>query len=145
MFGVFQVALCAYYFLIAKRLQSRASVATGVVCGFFSGVTASLFGVGGPLLAVFLLAASADKESYTGNMQFVFLITNSVIFFNKMANGLFPASLLPITAAATVGILIGQVIGVRLTDRLDGERMKTVVYGFIGISGVVTILQQLAK
>ena len=90
LFGAFQLLLCLYYLLIAKRIKGRSTTTAGLVCGFFSGITASLFGVGGPLLAVFLLGASRSKESYTANMQFVFLITNAIIFVNKLMKGLHP-------------------------------------------------------
>ena len=141
LFGAFQLLLCLYYLLIAKRIKGRSTTTAGLVCGFFSGITASLFGVGGPLLAVFLLGASRSKESYTANMQFVFLITNAIIFVNKLIKGLFTLQLLPITVAGAVGVLLGQWFGTKLTSRLDADRMKTIVYVFIGISGCVTILQ----
>ena len=143
LFGAFQLLLCLYYLLIAKRIKGRSTTTAGLVCGFFSGITASLFGVGGPLLAVFLLGASRSKESYTANMQFVFLITNAIIFVNKLIKGLFTLQLLPITVAGAVGVLLGQWFGTKLTSRLDADRMKTIVYVFIGISGCVTILQHI--
>ena len=74
-------------------------------------------------------------------MQFVFLITNAIIFVNKLIKGLFTLQLLPITVAGAVGVLLGQWFGTKLTSRLDADRMKTIVYVFIGISGYVTILQ----
>ena len=121
LFGAFQLLLCLYYLLIAKRIKGRSTTTAGLVCGFFSGITASLFGVGGPLLAVFLLGASRSKESYTANMQFVFLITNAIIFVNKLIKGLFTLQLLPITVAGAVGVLLGQWFGTKLTSRLDAD------------------------
>ncbi len=141
LFGVFQLALCAYYLLVARRLGTRTSTVAGILCGFFSGITASLFGVGGPLLAVFLLGACPTKESYTGSMQFVLFLTNLIIFSGKLLSGFFALSMLPMALAGILGVLAGQWCGERLTRRWDAERMKTVVYIFIGVSGLVTVLQ----
>lgn len=139
--GVFFLLLGVYHLLLAKRIKSSATPGEGVVCGFVSGILASMFGVGGPLLAVYLLGASDSKESFTGNLQFIFLISNCVIFFNKLLKGFFSASLLPITLVGALGVLVGQWIGARFTDKLDPNRMKQIVYAFIAVSGVITILQ----
>ena len=141
LFGVFQMLLCLYYLLIAKRLKTKPTPSAGVICGFLSGITASFFGVGGPFLAVYLIGASRSKESYTANMQFIFLITNVIIFVNKAMKGLFSLQLVPITVAGILGVLLGQWFGTKLTDRLDIDKMKMVVYVFIGISGLITIMQ----
>ena len=125
----------------AKRLKTKPTPSAGVICGFLSGITASFFGVGGPFLAVYLIGASRSKESYTANMQFIFLITNVIIFVNKAMKGLFSLQLVPITVAGILGVLLGQWFGTKLTDRLDIDKMKMVVYVFIGISGLITIMQ----
>jgi len=49
--------------------------------------------------------------------------------------------MLPMALAGILGVLAGQWCGERLTRRWDAERMKTVVYIFIGVSGLVTVLQ----
>ncbi len=141
LFGVFQILLCLYHLLWARRVRGGSSPAVGAVCGFLSGITAGFFGVGGPFLAVYLIAASPSKESYTANMQIVFCITNAVIFAGKLMKGLFTPGQLPIALAGAVGVLLGQWLGGRFTDRLDGEKMRRIVYLFIGLSGLITVMQ----
>lgn len=139
--GIFFLFLGLYYLFLAKRVKGGSSTGEGIVCGLISGILASLFGVGGPLLAVYLLNASRSKESFTGNLQFIFLISNCIIFFTKLMKGFFSASQLPVVMVGVAGVLAGQWFGTRFTDRLEPEKMKKIVYAFIAVSGVITILQ----
>lgn len=141
LFGVFLLALGIYYLFLARHVKSRATLTEGLICGFVSGIMASLFGVGGPLLAVYLIGASESKESFAGNLQFVFLISNFLIFFTKFMKGFFHVSLIPITMVGVVGVLAGQWIGARFVHKLDPEKMKRIVYAFISVSGIITIIQ----
>ena len=141
LFGVFLVLLSLYHLFLANRVKGRYTEAAGVVFGLVSGVMAGLFGIGGPLLAVYILGVSHSKESFTGNLQFVFFISNCVIFFTKLMKGFFSVSLLPLAAVGVAGVLLGQWIGGTWIEKLKPEKMKIIIYIFIGISGLITILQ----
>ncbi len=39
------------------------------------------------------------------------------------------------------GILLGRVVGTAIVDRIDAARMKKVIYCFLALAGVITILQ----
>ena len=39
--------------------------------------------------------------------------------------------------------MAGKWVGLRIAGRLDGEKLKRIVYLFVGVSGAVTLLQQI--
>lgn len=142
-FGIFLILLAAYFLIFANRMSFRANWKTACVCSAISGVTSGLFGIGGPLMAVYFVSASRDKESYIANIQFLFAVTNIVNFITRITRGIYTADLIPVTLLGFAGITLGKLVGLRILDRLNLEMMKKGVYAFVGLSGLITVLQQL--
>ena len=61
----------------------------------------------------------------------------------RLYSGLLRPEILPYAAAGTVCILLGAVVGGRIAGKLNANVMRTVVYIFVGISGVILLAQQL--
>ena len=142
-FGVFLMGLSLYFFLFDQRVRLKADLPTVLFCSVVSGVFAGLFGVGGPLMALYFVQITRDRREYVGTIQFFFTITNSFTFLTRIFSGTFTLSLLPVTLAGLGGILVGKHLGVRVGDRLDADSMKKIIYVFVGISGVITLVQEL--
>ena len=62
-FAVFLVVLALYFLLAARRVQLTPKPAAGVVCGFFCGISAGLFAIGGPPMALYFVTAARDHAS----------------------------------------------------------------------------------
>lgn len=142
-FGGFLVLLAVYFLFIAKRVQLRPGPAAGMLCSAFSGCCAGAFTIGGPMMALYFVAIARDKESYVANMQFLFVTTNAINLAMRAWRGLYGAEYLPITAVGAVFVLAGMVIGNALSRRMSGDIARQAVYIGVGISGLVTLLQQL--
>ena len=142
-FGVFLIILSLYFTFVAKKMTVTPNWQTAVFCGAISGVTAGLFGIGGPLMAVYFVSASDGKESYIANLQFLFALTNVVNFFTRIYKGFYTFDLVPVTLLGFAGITLGKKLGLKILDRLDLESMKKGVYLFVGISGILNVIQQL--
>ena len=142
-FGVFLIILAAWFLVFSHKIKFTATPTSAVVCSAISGVTSGLFGIGGPLMAVYFVSASRDKESYIANIQCLFAVTNIVNFITRITNGIYTPDLIPVTLLGFGGITLGKLMGLRILDRLNLEMMKKGVYAFVGISGLITVLQQL--
>ena len=143
LFAVFLMALSVYLLAFSARVRGTPSRLLGFGCGIFSGVTSGLFAIGGPPMAPYFLAASKSHEAYVANMQFMFVISTAMNIIGRIKNGIFHYTLLPYIAGGTVCILIGMILGEKLSRRINAEKMKVIVYVFVGISGLVLLLQQL--
>ena len=145
LFGAFLIALAAYFLFFAKRVKLQPSLTAGLVCSAFSGCCAGAFTIGGPMMALYFVAIARDKETYVGNMQFLFLTTNLINFTMRVVRGYFSVSLLPVAGVSVVCILLGLWIGTLLSRRMSGDIARQVVYIGVGVSGLVTLVQELMK
>ena len=80
---------------------------------------------------------------YVGNLQFMFASANVINMYLRIRNEIYTMDLIPFTLIGLVCIMVGKSIGLRILDKLDTERIKTMVYAFVGITGVVSVLQNL--
>ena len=139
-FGVFLIILAIYFFAVSERISIQANRKTATICAMISGVTSGLFGIGGPLMAIYFISAIEDKKSYIGTIQFLFAFTNTVNLFARIANGIFTVDLIPAVVLGLAGITAGKLIGLRILDKINPDRIKKLVYAFVGISGILSLL-----
>lgn len=141
-FGGFLVLLGAWLLLSGGR-TFRVTPSVTVFCSLLAGVCGGLFSVAGPIMAVYFLAATEDRESYLGNIQVHFFLNNVSNAVTRAANGLFPLSLAPLTLLGIAGVVCGQKLGLIVGKKLKGEQMKKLVYLYIMASGVITVARNL--
>jgi len=142
-FGAFLVVLSVYYLFFAKKVSVRPSRMAALACSAFSGITGGLFSVGGPLMALYFVASTENRETYVGNLQLLFTVTNIASVVMRAASGLYPVSLLPVTLLGAAAIIAGERVGARVSTRVNASNIKTVVYIGVGVSGVLTLVEQL--
>lgn len=140
-YGLFLIALAIYFFAFSAKLKFRANWLSATICGGISGIASGFFGIGGPLMAVYFVSATEDKESYLANLQFLFTVTSVVNLITRIVNGIYTLNLLPLTLVGLAGILVGKVIGLKILNCLEPDRIRRIVYAFVGISGVITVLK----
>ena len=61
-FGVFLMLLSVYFLVFSSKLKIKATLMSATVCGTLAGILGGLFGIGGPPMVIFFLAALDDKE-----------------------------------------------------------------------------------
>lgn len=140
-FGVFLVILAVYFFLFSKAKPFRANAFTAVLCGTLSGITSGLFGIGGPLMAIYFLSATKSKEAYIGNLQFLFTTSTLASMAIRIANGIYTLNMVPMTIVGVACVMLGKQMGLKLLDKLDPEKTQKIVYAFVGITGIINVIQ----
>ena len=142
-FAVFLILLSLYYLLVAKRVRVAPKPIVGIGCGVFSGISSAFFAIGGPPMAIYFIAATDSYYSYIGCMQFLFVVTSITGIWGRVANGVFHVFILPYVAVGTACILVGMKIGKIVSRRLNADRMRMLTYLFVGVSGVIFLLQSI--
>lgn len=143
LFGIFLIFVAVYSLLATHRSAASGSRAAVAACAAVSGITSGLFGIGGPLIALYFVRISQNKESYIGNTQFLFATTSIVNFAARISNGLYTVDLLPLTLFGFAGIFLGKQIGLSILEKINADVMKKVVYAYVGLSGLITVLENI--
>ena len=58
----------------------------------------------------------------------------------RIANGIFTVDLLPAVFLGFAGITVGKLVGLRILDKINPGRIKKLVYAFVGISGILSLI-----
>lgn len=143
-FACFLMALSLYLLLLSDKVRiNRPGLGIGIGCGVLAGISSGLFAIGGPPMAPYMMAATKDHRSYVASMQFLFAVTNVANLAGRMINGVFNWSLWPYIAVGSVCIIIGMYAGEWIAKYLAPQKLRMAVYSFVGISGLILLLQQL--
>ena len=138
-FGVVMILLSIYFLTISGKLKVKANMVSATICAMISGVMGGLFGIGGPPMVIYFLAALDDKEKYLGTIQLFFFITGTYTFIFRIINGIYTVNLVPFTLIGIVGIMVGKKIGLRIVNKINVDTMKKLVYAFLGFAGLTNI------
>lgn len=142
-FSLFLIALAVYFIFFSNRIKLEANLPTVVVCASLAGAANGLFGIGGPPMALYFLTLTDSKESYIGTTQTYFLLTSVYTTVIRMISGVFDRELLMMAIPGIVAILVGEYIGIRVINKISHQRIKKVIYLFLIVSGVITLVQTL--
>ena len=138
--GVFLILLACYFLFVKKNKVEHVGISLMVVFSLVSGVCDGLFGIGGPLMVMMYLSNSDTKEEYFANSQahfFVTLVLNCII---RAANGIIRPVHVPYMIAGIVTIWVGGRIAKRIADRIDGDKLRRIVYYCVGAAGMINLL-----
>lgn len=140
-FGVFLIGLALYFIFFADRIHLKANLPTLAVCAALAGGANGLFGIGGPPMALYYLTVTESKESYIGTTQAYFLVTNIFTTVIRLTSGILDRELMLTAIPGIAAILAGEYIGVRVVSRVSLGRIKGVIYFFLLLCGVITLVQ----
>lgn len=148
-FGVFLIAVSLFSLLRFSDLKIRESVPNMIIASSVSGALSGLFGVGGPLMATYLVSVTDEYEMYLANMQMIFFISNIFTISARFLNGMVPHGVLPLCLAGIVFIIAGNFCGEFLLNTVSRKYadskavVKKTVFILVGVSGILTILTQI--
>jgi len=131
----------AIYFTLSKQAGTQRypfyiAGSFMIISGFFNG----LFGIGGPLMALYFLSLSESTADYTANMQAFFLIDIIYITSIRVASGILTVAVIPVILIGMLGAFIGTAIAARLLTHMNIQLVRRGIYAFIGISGLYYLL-----
>jgi uncharacterized protein len=126
---------------LALKLQhrERAEWIMGIIGGLYGGVS----GVWGPPLIVYLLSIGAEKVETVRVQGVVFLLGAVVLLGAHLQTGLMAGTNLWFSAALVVPAVVGQMIGLRVQDRLDLARFRRWTQVLLVFSGLNLVRQAL--
>ncbi|GEO46612.1 sulfite exporter TauE/SafE family protein [Companilactobacillus kimchii] len=135
--GLLLIILALYYTVMnlksisVKSIPFYVMVAFALISGFFNG----MFGIGGPLMALYFLTISDSKENYLASIQTFFLIDTIVMTSLRFSTGILTVDNLKFVLVGFIGAILGTILANHLVSHLNIRIMEFFIYVFIGISG----------
>ncbi|MBK1634928.1 sulfite exporter TauE/SafE family protein [Rhodovulum adriaticum] len=118
--------------ILPARSRARAEVATGLVGGFFGGIS----GVWGPPVIAYLLSFNTEKIEMVRVQGVVFLIGAVMLVGAHLGSGVLNAQTLPFSAALVLPAALGMAAGVRVQDRVHPDRFRKLTLVILTIAAL---------
>ena len=83
-----------------------------------------------------------EKYAYLGTLQCFFLVTNASNNIVRLANGILTPELLQLVIPGVIGQAAGAWIGNWVLPRIPVQQFRYVVYGFMVITGIITLISK---
>ena len=138
--GIVLIMLSLYFLLFSKKIHLKTSTGTGVLVGALGGTLSGLFSTGGPPAVLYLSGVVEEKDTYFANIQFYFALTNLYAFIVRILNGIMTGTVLMYTLIGLAGALLGDGLGVLVFRKLDGNRIKQIIYFGMIVSGILMLV-----
>jgi len=141
--GSFLFLFALFLFFISDKYSIKTNNISGIITGIISGIFNGFFGIGGPTVALYMLPAIEERQPYIATVQFYFLLAGITSLAIRVENGALDKSHLGFIAVSIVAMLIGTIAGDFFMNKISTKIMKKIVLSFVGISGLIIILQQI--
>lgn len=135
--------LTSLYFSFFKdriRQYIRPTLPTQIGAGTLSGIMGGLFGMQGPPAVLYFISSEPDKDHYMAMTQTYFLIGNTMMTLVRAYNGFVTPTVGTTYLYALGGVLLGTLAGSWAFRHIPNRIFSYVVYGYIGLSGVIILL-----
>lgn len=129
-----------YFFFFSERVHIRPTLPLQVGLGSLSGVMGGLFAMQGPPAVVYFMSTASDKDEYIALTQWYFLAGNTMMSLFRLREGFVTPVVLESWLIAVPATLAGLWIGSKVFDKMNAKVLRSLVYSFLGISGLVALL-----
>ncbi len=137
--GIILIVISLWFLFFDQRIHIRPTTTNGLLAGALGGTLNGLFSTGGPPVVLYLSQAASTPATYFAGIQFYFCITNIYATAMRALNGLVTWKLILLAAVGMIGCMIGDFIGKKVFARLDGNRLKKIIYIGMILSGILMV------
>lgn len=137
--GIVLIALSFYFLFFSSRIKMKPTVKNGVIAGGLGGLLTGLFSTGGPPVVLYLMNSLTDNIMYFASTQFYFGLTGIYSTLVRFFNGIITLEVVTYSVIGLIGSLIGNFVGRHIFDKLNGQKLRQLIYFGMIISGVVMI------
>lgn len=138
--GSVLIILSLYFIFFNKYIRIKPTLINGIFSGILGGVLNGLFSTGGPPAVLYLSSALKDNISYFATIQLYFCFTNLYSTFVRAADGIINTEILIYAFIGIAGCMAGDYIGKRVFGKLDSDKLKSIIYIGMMLSGVAMII-----
>lgn len=137
--GVFFVILALYFLFFKEKIKYKPNKLAAWLLGIVNGAINGFFGIGGPLAVFYVFPQCESKEKYLGTISLYFTVCNIINVAIRIMLGALSFSLFSYFTVGWLGVFVGVYLAGLVFKRVDGEKLKTLVYLFVLLNGMYMI------
>lgn len=138
--GIALVLISIYFTFLSEKIHFKTTMPYQIGAGIISGFMGGFFGMQGPPAVLYFVNSEEDKEHYLAMLQHYLLLGNIIMAIARWRNGFVTEAVGLAYLYGIGGVAIGATIGAYIFKRIPNKIFKYIVYGFIGISGVIIFI-----
>lgn len=135
--GVVLILTSLYFIFFSGRVHIRPTMPFQIGAGSISGILGGFFGMQGPPAVLYFISSEPDKDHYMAMAQCYFLVGNSAMTLFRAGNGFLTADVGMSYLYGLGGVALGTWTGAAVYRFIPSEVFRYIVYGYIGISGII--------
>lgn len=136
--GLLLIIYSLYNLLIHPR-PLRPARAWGYVAGFLTGAIGAAFSAGGPPTIVYTTLTDWKKEEIKATLSGFFVLNGILTALVHVLTGVSTVTTAGYFAATAPFVLVGTVLGSRVTGKIDRRTYLRIIYGFLIVMGVMLV------
>ena len=113
----------------------------GMVAGFIGGATGAAFGSAGPPALIYASAVGWERDRFRANLQLFFSFTCVLAFLGLVKVEIVNPTTLSHTAILVPGVVVGVLLGNKLSQKLPADLFRNLVLGGLSVMGLAYIGQ----
>ncbi|MBO4990839.1 MAG: sulfite exporter TauE/SafE family protein [Firmicutes bacterium] len=133
--GVFLIVLAIWLCFFSERIRIQPTTRNAGIAGIVSGLCGGLFSVNGPPMVLYFISVIDDKKTYMATLQCYFILNNIYLLTIRTMSGLMPKGIAVSALWGLAGLAVGSFIGGCIFNRIDGKKLKQLVYVVMVLSG----------
>ncbi len=118
----------------------KPSFCKGLVAGGVGCALNGLFSVGGPPVVLYMSNTTNNNQEYFAGIQFYFCATNILSTLTRVLNGIIDLNILIYALLGFSGCILGDCIGRLLFNKLNGDKLKKIIYIGMIISAILMFI-----
>ncbi len=117
----------------------------GPIVGFVVGLMLTTLAIGGPILALFMLALLWQRHAMRGSMSLYFLFIMLTAVFGYAVRGLYTSERVILTAIVTLPVVMGFLLGSRFARNMNERVFRNAAIAVIMVTSLVVLIRELAQ
>ena len=140
LFGVALILVSIYLFFFNDKVRLKPTLPVQISLGALSGALGGMFAMQGPPAVVYFMASSESKDEYIAATQWYFVTGNFMMTLFRWRSGFVTQPVLESALTALPAVALGLWIGARVYSRLHNDHLRKIVYIFLALAGVVSVV-----
>lgn len=137
--GVTLILASLYFWFFSEKIKIKTTLLAQSVLGVISGVMGGFFGMQGPPAVLYFIQVAKRKEEYVALTQTFFAIGNLVMTFYRAKAGFVTSEVCVAWCYSVPAVLVGTYVGSLVFKYLSLDKLRHIVYIYIGISGIIAL------